>query len=102
MVKKQKNDKKKKQLLKLEKKEFLIKEKQKIVNLSDKLRKYVERNRDTKYINHKIFYLLHDPFTFVNAYAKISKIKVLWLKVMKMIKVWNYSDWKKFLEYQIS
>jgi nicotine oxidoreductase len=41
--------------------------------LSKRLRDHAERNKDGEHINHKIFYLLHDPFTFVNAYAKISK-----------------------------
>lgn len=36
---------------------------------------HTRRNEDTSHINYKIHYLLHDPFTFVNAYAKISKNK---------------------------
>lgn len=31
------------------------------------------RNEDVSHVNHKIYYLLLDPFTFVNAYGKISK-----------------------------
>jgi group II intron reverse transcriptase/maturase len=36
---------------------------------------HTRRNEDTSHINYKIHHLLHDPFTFVNAYAKISKNK---------------------------
>lgn len=34
-----------------------------------------KRNENIEHINYKIHYLLHKPFTFVNAYAKISKNK---------------------------
>lgn len=40
-----------------------------------KLEKHSSRNIDTKHINKKVYYLLHDEYTFVNAYAKISKNK---------------------------
>lgn len=36
---------------------------------------HTRRNENTSHINYKIQYLLYDPFTFVNAYAKISKNK---------------------------
>lgn len=50
-------------------------EEKKIKKLSNKLDKHTERNKNTSHINYKIHYLLHDPFTFVNAYTKISKNK---------------------------
>jgi retron-type reverse transcriptase len=46
-----------------------------IQDLGCYLGKHTKRNEDTSHINYKIHYLLHDPFTFVNAYAKISKNK---------------------------
>ena len=46
-----------------------------IETLGRNLGKHTKRNEDTSHINYKIHYLLHDPFTFVNAYAKISKNK---------------------------
>lgn len=36
---------------------------------------FSNRNKNTKHINHHIYYLLCNPYTFVNAYAKISKNK---------------------------
>ena len=48
-------------------------------NLISKLSKHLEnhenRNKNTEHINYKIHYLLEKPFTFVNAYARISKNK---------------------------
>jgi RNA-directed DNA polymerase len=52
----------------LEKGEKLI-----TIQLSKQLQRFTEKNKNTDHINHKIFHLLHDPFTFVNAYTKISK-----------------------------
>lgn len=40
---------------------------------SHKLKAHVTRNLNTSHENHKIYHLLGDPFTFVNAYTKISK-----------------------------
>lgn len=48
---------------------------EKVLKLSKKLQKHIERNLNIKHINYKIQYILHDPFTFVNAYTKISKNK---------------------------
>lgn len=48
---------------------------QKIEVLSKHLRDHTRRNLNTSHINYKIHYLLYDSFTFVNAYAKISKNK---------------------------
>lgn len=45
-------------------------------DLSKYLVSFSERNKNTKHINHHIYYLLCNPYTFVNAYAKISKNKV--------------------------
>lgn len=42
---------------------------------SKSLMAHARRNENTDHVNYKIQYLLHDPFTFVNAYAKISKNK---------------------------
>jgi retron-type reverse transcriptase len=39
------------------------------------LTKHTERNQNTKHINYKIYYLLENPFTIINAYSKISKNK---------------------------
>lgn len=48
---------------------------EKVLKLSKKLQKHTERNLNIKHTNYKIQYILHDPFTFVNAYTKISKNK---------------------------
>lgn len=37
------------------------------------LNSHKKRNEDVSHINHKIYYLLLDPFTFVKAYREISK-----------------------------
>jgi len=58
-----------------QKKDFETKGKVLIKNLGKRLTKYAERNLNTKHVNRKIFFLLRDPFTYVNAYAKISKNK---------------------------
>lgn len=55
--------------------EFLIEGEKKIKRLGKRLMRYADRNLDTKHVNRKIFFLLRDPFTYVNAYAKISKNK---------------------------
>lgn len=34
-----------------------------------------DRNKDTSHINYKVHHLLYNPYTFINAYAKISKNK---------------------------
>lgn len=47
--------------------------KMKIAHLGKDLSRLVQRNTNTQHINYKIHYLLCDPFTFANAYAKISK-----------------------------
>lgn len=39
------------------------------------LEEHTRRNKNTSHINYKIYYLLCNPYTFVNAYAKISKNK---------------------------
>ena len=55
--------------------ELIKKEYEQIQQLSKKLQKHTKRNENLNHINYKIYYLLHDPFTFVNAYTKISKNK---------------------------
>lgn len=44
-----------------------------ISRLSFQLKRFQERNLDTKHINYKIYHLLTNPFIYVNAYCKISK-----------------------------
>jgi group II intron reverse transcriptase/maturase len=44
-----------------------------VINKATKLQAHTERNWETSHLNHKIYHLLGDPFTFVNAYTKISK-----------------------------
>lgn len=46
-----------------------------IKNKSSQLISFQNRNSDTNHINYKIYHLLQDPFTFVNAYVRISKNK---------------------------
>lgn len=62
-------------LTKKEKQETLKLGKTEILRKAKKLNKHTERNLNTNHINYKLFYLLLDPFTFVNAYTKISKNK---------------------------
>jgi len=59
--------------MKKERKQLLKQEQKRIQKLSKKLNYHTGRNKKTDHINYKIFYLLHDPYTFVNAYGKISK-----------------------------
>jgi hypothetical protein len=68
-------EKNKKLLSKKERKNLIERGKKQIKKLSYKLDRHTERNKNTSHINYKINYLLHDPFTFVNAYTKISKNK---------------------------
>jgi len=42
---------------------------------SKKLLGHQARNSITSHINHKVYHILCDPYTFINAYAKISKNK---------------------------
>lgn len=46
-----------------------------IIKAGEHLTKLNYRNKDTNHINRKIYHLLCQPFTFVNAYGKISKNK---------------------------
>lgn len=39
------------------------------------LKEHTRRNENIHHVNHKIHHLLYNPFTFINAYAKISKNK---------------------------
>ena len=56
---------------------------QKLLNLGKLLTKkyaahlqaHTDRNVDTNHVNYKIYYLLGNPYTFVNAYTAISKNK---------------------------
>jgi hypothetical protein len=64
---------KKKNFDKKQKNEFLNIGESFIKSKAKKLIRHTERNKNTNHINHKVQHLLYDPFTFVNAYAKISK-----------------------------
>nr|YP_009370203.1 putative reverse transcriptase/maturase [Bulboplastis apyrenoidosa]ARO90692.1 putative reverse transcriptase/maturase [Bulboplastis apyrenoidosa] len=44
-------------------------------NYSKKLKRFQDRNSNIYHVNYKVFHLLYDPYTFINAYAKISKNK---------------------------
>ena len=46
-----------------------------VESMSQRLNNHTLRNRDTSHINKKIYHLLEDPYTFINAYARISKNK---------------------------
>lgn len=58
-----------------ERKTLIVEGQRKILELSVHLRNHTDRNKNVNHINYKIHHLLHHPFTFVNAYAKISKNK---------------------------
>ena len=64
-----------KKLTKEERKTLILEYQEKISSLGIRLHEFVQRNQNGININYKIHHLLHDPFTFVNAYAKISKNK---------------------------
>lgn len=57
------------------KKTLIIEGLQVIETLSQHLKAHTRRNENTLHVNHKIHHLLYNPFTFINAYAKISKNK---------------------------
>jgi retron-type reverse transcriptase len=44
-----------------------------ILKLGTKLTRFKERNLKTEHINYKVYHLLEDPFTYINAYSKVSK-----------------------------
>lgn len=46
-----------------------------IADFSKYLENHKHRNNDTSHINYKIHYLLEKPFTYINAYARVSKNK---------------------------
>jgi RNA-directed DNA polymerase len=50
-------------------------ERERIEERATKLKSHTNRNTDTSHINFSIYHLLCDPFTFVNAYARVSKNK---------------------------
>lgn len=62
-------------LTKSEKEVLLTTWKNRMKHAGQKLTNLNIRNRNTAKINYKIHYLLCDPFTFNNAYSKISKNK---------------------------
>lgn len=46
-----------------------------VQKMSQRLSHHTLRNTDTSHINKNIYHLLEDPYTFINAYARISKNK---------------------------
>lgn len=52
---------------------LLNKRKTSIKNKGFRLKRHTDRNKNVTHTNYKIYHLLCDPFTFNNAYAKISK-----------------------------
>lgn len=50
------------------------------IEKSVKLKRLRERNLTATHVNRKIFYILHDPYTFADAYARISKSRVTTIK----------------------
>ena len=54
-------------------KTLILEYQEKIFSLGIRLHEFVQRNQNGIHINYKIHHLLHDPFTFVNVYVKISK-----------------------------
>lgn len=66
------------------KKKFFDKERKKLIlntgfedieYRSRHLKSHMRRNENINHVNYKIQHLLYDPFTFINAYTKISKNK---------------------------
>lgn len=54
---------------------------------------HTARNTDSNHMNYKIYHLLCNPYTFVNAYATISKIKRLYaFDDDKVIRLFNLID----------
>lgn len=46
-----------------------------IEKLAHKLNRHTERNTNVEYINKELYHILCHPFTYVNAYTRISKNK---------------------------
>ena len=60
---------------KISKTEFIKRSTELISKENAYLTKHVNRNLNTKPVNHKLYHLLEKPFTIINAYTKISKNK---------------------------
>ena len=60
-------------LEKLNRKEQQTFSKNEVIKLGKKLIRLKSRNRNVNHINYKLYHLLCDPFTFINAYCNISK-----------------------------
>lgn len=65
--------KKKKSINTLDKKDLILQGKKYIEKLDMFFIKHIKRNKNTKHINRKLFYILRNPFIYVSAYSKISK-----------------------------
>lgn len=50
---------------------------------SNQLIRHVQRNKETRHINRKIYHLLCRPHTFINAYTRISKNKAALTKAVE-------------------
>ena len=59
--------------IKQDTKTFLETGKASIIKKGELFTKFTTRNKNTKQINYKVHYLLHDPFLYLHAYAKVSK-----------------------------
>lgn len=64
----------------LEKLDYLVTAQNHIYELSEHLRKLINRNKDINHKNRKIYHLLCNPITFINVYEKISKNKGVFTK----------------------
>lgn len=60
-------------LSKKEKQQLLKQGRQYTNKFNDKMKNCIKKNKKISHINYKIFYLLYDPFTFVNAFLKINE-----------------------------
>lgn len=84
------NIKPKKILTKIKTRKLIIEYQKKIENLSVRFQDHVTRNTNSSHINYKIHYLLHDPFTLVNAYTRIIKNKEGLLKSFNNRKIMKF------------
>lgn len=66
---------KKKPTTKSENKILLEKGEEDILSLAKNLKNLVKRNKNIQHQNYKLYFLLCDPFTFINAYKKIRNNK---------------------------
>ena len=54
--------------------QFIVnKKKKQRIDKFEKLKAHIQRNKNIKHINRKIYHLFYNPYIFVNAYIKINK-----------------------------